>query len=139
MTVPDTHTKHRHVNQDRFSDDPRGGNCLTACIASILGVDLSEVPDFDMRADGPETWAEFYGSWLASIGKSIITVDVVGGDLRMRGAGSIILLGSTERNSTEIGHAVVGIIDGYGEYVVIHDPHPSRSGLKSVTGAVVIW
>jgi hypothetical protein len=53
---------------------PGNGNCLSACIASILEIPVSDVPNFareGLDADGTR-WIQRLGNWLAARGWGFI-------------------------------------------------------------------
>lgn len=111
------------VDQDLFIESGRG-NCLQACVASILGVSLSAVPNFH---DCPEGfWGGFY-RFMESNGyiafettanfHGIEAYHIVNGR-SPRGAGN---------------HACVGF-DGK----IVHDPHPSRAGVTLIVDVFLL-
>ena len=127
------------VDQTRFMDHEWGGNCLAACLASLLDLNIGVVPDFNMRAEGPSDWRLFYGRWLNSIGYSLTCIylgaeddcetmkDSPGCIIRI-GGGPVLLAGPSPRG---VGHCVVGEAC-VAEYKILHDPHPSRVGLLAI-------
>jgi len=101
-----------------------GGNCLSACIASILQLGIEEVPYFMSDDINGREWITKLATWLVQFG--LYPVVVTGGMFTKLGfAGVHILQGPTVRGGT---HAVVGVGN-----TVIHDPHPSRAGLLSIS------
>lgn len=104
----------RPVDQTMFGHTPPhdAGNCLQACIASLLELPLDDVPHFVADGDGWWSalldWLRCRGFWVAE------TVDPSPG-LGFAG-------GKSPRG--DWGHAVV--TDGPD---IAHDPHPSRAGL----------
>lgn len=106
----------KRVDQTIF--DAVNGNCLAACIASILEVELAEVPNF---CEGATThWLDRLAEWLAPRGLYPLCFTLTGGDWRPQGLH--ILAGKSPRGDWL--HAVVA----RGRDVV-HDPHPSRAGV----------
>ena len=100
------------------------GNCFAACVASILELPISEVPNFVEHKDWPIPFQE----WLRNRGLFYTNIDleshskVFGLGILCMFGGYSILSGLTERGTL---HSVVGKgID------MIFDPHPSRKGLK---------
>lgn len=98
------------------------GNCLSACIASILEIRTEDVPRFV----GEGWWPRLLG-WLAARGLSASTI---------AGAtpppGFAIAFGPSTRLPGQ-GHTCVAL-DGN----IVHDPHPSREGLPIVEHYVAI-
>lgn len=125
------------VFQDRFMDDPRGGNCVAACLASLLEIPLSEVPDFDMRrnceSEDGEDWRLFFGAWLEErFGLTLVSVDIPREDDDQELCGwwaevEMMLGGPGPRG---VGHCVVARGDQ-----IVHDPRPEGGGLLKVKSA----
>lgn len=97
------------------------GNCLAACIASILEVSLSDVPTCDGGAVGQSLMA-----WLAARNLFLVRIPIQ--SRREDGTavafyfGHAILIAKSPRGGS---HAVV-VKDGR----VVHDPHPdSEQGI----------
>jgi len=109
------------VDQTTFGHP--GGNCFSACVASLLEIPISEVPYFM----GAEEWYPGFLDWLRPRGFHAVT-------FRRQEAwapeGPCILGGKSTRGD----HAVVG---GKG-YRVVFDPHPSRDGLISVEDVTLL-
>lgn len=97
------------------------GNCLAACVASILDLDISEVPNFRLSPDAWESMQE----WLSLRGLCAVRVSL-GSIVRAKPGLSCIVTGNSPRNP--VLHAVVGRWDGESA-VIIHDPHPEKTGL----------
>jgi len=129
------------IDQTRFGcHDPNEpantapGNCWTACLASILELPLSEIPDeLEFWKDGMkplDSWIPYQKKthlWLHN--KDIVIVEVRMSSVFYTGPEECfdmycILSGPSPRNS-KVNHAVVG----KGNQIV-HDPHPSRKGLS---------
>ena len=113
------------VDQTRFGDEE--GNCFQACLASVLEIPLDKVPDFcSMYSE--DNWHSEVQDWLMRFyGMSMLCVKCPVGNV-LRGL-TFIAAGLSERF---VEHAVI-MRDGK----VIHDPHPSRTGLQQVNEAHV--
>jgi hypothetical protein len=114
------------VDQDRFG--PRVGNCFSACVASILDLNLVDVPYFMGAEEGK--WPELFFAWLSERG---LQPDYYGhpdwcvaesAPSRDIPKGYSIMSGWSPRHANTL-HSVVAR-DG----VMVHDPNPSRAGLN---------
>lgn len=101
-----------------------GGNCFSACVASLLELPIDDVPYF-MAGDGAE-WFDRLAEWLKPRGLYPLLFKW-SADWPKTGFG--ILGGKSSRGD----HAVVG----YGREVV-HDPHPSREGLLAIEDVTIL-
>ena len=99
------------------------GNCLQACIASILELPLEDVPHFSLE----EEWREARDNFLKQFDLYMIEVDAeacrkIGHHLY----GYHIIAGPAPGQPYDgLWHAVVGY---NGE--IVHDPHPKSRGLE---------
>jgi hypothetical protein len=117
------------VDQDRFG--PVEGNCFSACVASILDLNLVDVPRF---MDDGERWLNTFFTWLAARGlqpdyyghPDWCTAE--GAPSRCHPQGYSIMSGWSPRHANTL-HAVVAL-----NGVMVHDPNPSRAGI--VGGAI---
>ena len=98
------------------------GNCLQACVASILELALDDVPNFMEYED----WDGEFVKFMAGFGLEPVEFNVAAG---WTPGGYHCALGETSRG---ILHSVVA---HGGE--VVHDPHPSKNGLHTVTAWMV--
>ena len=120
------------VDQTKFmetSADGRG-DCLRACIASVLDLPSEAIPDFS--ADG--TYIHGAMRWLKARGYTSLRIDWTGDGYEQHQYFScdhyVILSGKSPRSTTEnrSNHAVVAHAMGWG-FKIDHDPHPSHAGL----------
>lgn len=129
------------IKQTRFGRPVKGqpsieppGNCWSACVASILQMDLADVPDemsvWKKGMTPEESWKPFerlMHEWLFV--KGLVLIEVEPGNLIYTGPKEIlnaycIVSGPSPRGGCL--HAVVGkLVIGGTE--LIHDPHPSNS------------
>lgn len=110
------------------------GNCFPACIASILGVDLSDVPHWygqDTAGDGDADWWAIV-AWLQGRGTTIFAWDWSGlSDFMHRSlTGAVVILSGDSPRFVGTSHAVIGQLDGRGGWRLLHDPHPSGDGIS---------
>jgi hypothetical protein len=99
------------------------GDCMRACIATLLQEDPTTLPHFVNDPNEPN-WLNGLNKFLATRGLFYVQVP----NVRMFwpcAAGDVyhLLIGTTKR---ETKHAVVAM-----NGKMIHDPHPSREGLIS--------
>ncbi len=115
------------VFQTRFG---KQGNCLAACVASILEVDL-EVVDFSCFDHPPDKWFDLFNEKLAKIGYGLLEFhpDVLKGAAKPK---HFFWIG-TGMSKRGILHAVV-----CREEAMVHDPHPDASFVESVGAAAFL-
>lgn len=125
------------------------GNCYAAAIASILDLPISEVPNvevlFDMEGKDKWLWDDVMNKWLASKGykiedsylfrvfhENLIADDLTHGDLSYD-------ITEWKEKLTDQYYFAEGLsardvfhICIYQNGKLIHDPHPTREGLKEV-------
>lgn len=100
-----------------------GGNCFSACIASLLELRIEDVPYF---MDSSRWWEDFE-TWLLPLGYFPLLVPLDG---EWAPPGLHVLSGTSERGAR---HSVVA----RGREIV-HDPHPGRAGLVTRDRTVVL-
>lgn len=105
----------------RPEDHPDGlqrGNCQRAAMASILEIDIEDMPPFELAPGACAFWEQIR-EWLAGRGLKLVTYDDEDPP-----SGFAMAYGPAPRG---VRHAVV-TLDG----VLAWDPHPSRAGLTSI-------
>jgi hypothetical protein len=110
------------IDQTTFGDP--GGNCFSACVASLLELPIEAVPYF--MAD--DDWYSSFQRWLAARGLYALTFSLTTTS-SLKEAGFYILGGRCSRGS----HAVVAR-----GTEIAHDPHPSREGLTTIEDATML-
>lgn len=128
------------VDQTILADDPkRKGNCVAACVATILGLPLAQVPHFiefgiaygdsenvNEVSHGNNWWAMMLG-FLAGRGLWVVELDkVTDADPHE----FVLVAGMSPRG---VVHQVV-----YREGRLWHDPHPSRAGVLDVREVLAV-
>jgi hypothetical protein len=111
----------KKVMQTRFAD---GGNCLQACLASILEIPLERAPD---PSNSGHPWVDVLSRWLNRRGWGVVHFDAQapGRNLCLDlGDAFVIACGKTTRSKTRR-HAVL-----YHKGRLAHDPLPGGHGLK---------
>ena len=95
------------------------GNCFPACLASILELDLAEVPNFQ----GTD-WQLQYHAWLRPLGLAMLMTALPAGEQLERFADVVLpgytILAVDSPRFAPLLHAVVAL-DGE----VVWDPHPA--------------
>jgi len=117
--------------QTMFFDKDGTGNCFEACIASILEMELSEVPMFH-----GENWFSKFYDWLISKGfeynGTINPSDIF--NYKIGIDGYFIVAGESPRgNHIRGGHAVI-----YKSGKLVHDPHPDNTGIVDIKYGMAI-
>jgi len=115
------------VMQTKFGND---GNCLAACIASLLEMDIDDVPVYL----DDDTWYEQYEKWLTSKGVTVLYIsEPVNGPWRISNGFNMILCGESPRGH----HAVIGRSRS-GSIRFVHDPHPSGDYIIGDPTSIII-
>ena len=119
------------VDQTTFGHP--GGNCFSACVASLLELDIFEVPYFMDEGEGRPKWHVQLDTWLGPRDLYALHFDIQDREAYDRDnlwpKGFYILNGRSPRGD----HAVVAC-----GAKVAHDPHPSRDGLIAIEGFVLL-
>lgn len=121
------------VTQTILHTDPkRVGNCFAACVATALGLKLTQVPHFvewgivyygdaGPGVEGPHShWHAMFLGFLAGRGLWPVKVQTL-----HDAPGELVFVGG--QSPRGISHQVL-YLDGE----LWHDPHPSRAGLASI-------
>jgi hypothetical protein len=98
---------------------PQRGNCFAACIASILELEVSEVPAFEDLSSNPFIPAK---RWLNERG-----LNFEHSAAAYPPPGYAVAVGASPRNP-DIQHAVVTLAGK-----IVHDPHPDGRGLAEIS------
>lgn len=121
----------RCIDQTTFGHP--GGNCFSACVASILELPLEDVPYF--MAEPEDQWYARFETWLECRDMYPLMQPLPDGPRGWAPSGFHILSGHSPRkpDDPEALHSVVGY---HGR--ILHDPHPSRAGLLSWKDTIVL-
>ena len=110
--------------------EPGRGNCMAACVASILELPITEVPNFRLATEPFQAMQE----WLSLRGLCATRFppdfDIVKSGEQI----FCILTGKSPRRN--VGHAVVGIAKE-NEFIMVHDPHPDGTGIDGDLQSVI--
>lgn len=113
------------VDQRVFAhSESDAGDCLSACLATVLDVPLDEVPVFVAEQD----WFGSLTSWLDGRGFALVFLQFSAGSWPWIPPSGLPLVVGGPSPRGAFGHAVVAEWGDDGMRVV-HDPHPSRAGL----------
>lgn len=141
------------VMQTRVGGNPEcPGNCFAACLASILEIDISEIPDelesiAQVKADGRWTgikeddWSRSWAVWWVTVSDWLFDRFGLGMiDIQYKtGTGGLVrdddiycILGG--KSPRGLPHAVVAK-----GALIIHDPHPEGGGLVDTPDTVTYF
>lgn len=114
--IPVTQTK-LHIEGEQT------GNCMRAAFASILEIEIDDIPEFEEMSD--KKWFPNLLGWLESIGFYLLQWDEA-----IYLPVFFIANGMSPRG---VSHSCV-----YFEEKMVHDPHPSRAGIEKITSVWVL-
>lgn len=105
------------------------GNCMSACLASVLELPLAEVPNFfEAGSDDTDYW-NACRTWLRGLGLGILTINFDGpaqwSQLRL---GGYHIVGGSSPRMEGMDHATV-----WYRGRMVHDPHPDGTGIVKPT------
>jgi len=112
------------VLQTKFCTENQNGNCLAACLASILELRIEDIPQFE---DMFEDWWPNVLKFLGSKGLYPLRWDE---EYHFNG---FYLVRGTSPRDPEIDHQVI-----YFDGKIIHDPHPDNTGVLDVKETIVL-
>jgi hypothetical protein len=98
------------------------GDCLMAAAASILEIELAELPP--ITRDNDAEWFNVFRDAMRERGFDVVER---ANDPPLAPNGYAIAIGLSPRNQGTENHAVVAL-DG----AVVHDPHPTRTGISRI-------
>lgn len=108
------------------------GDCLRACVASILGFPIEEMPNFwEQTQDISEFWNLNNGWLMENYGFKILSFQLLPKDRHVIDGLLCVACAKSPRADTD--HAVVWQ-DG-----LVHDPHPSNAGLAEEPDTFAIF
>lgn len=127
------------IDQTILASDPkRKGNCVAACVATLLGVPLNEVPHFiefgiaygdaeeDKVSNSNAWWAMLLG-YLAGKGYWVTELEALADAEQGE---TLLVAGMSPRG---VLHQVL-----YRDGDLWHDPHPSRDGVLDVREVLAV-
>ena len=119
------------ITQTKLHRPPQNGNCLNAAFASILEIDIEDIPHFEDMMEhgkgqkGERSWFPALLDWLEELGFYLLQWDEP-----VYLPCFFIANGPSPRG---IEHSVV-----YKGTEMVHDPHPSGKGLKKIRSVWVL-
>lgn len=121
----------KKVMQTMFggTDGPREnvGNCYPACIASLLDIQLEEVPHFyQLHEGGSDEVRDAILDWMHERDLACLCFEWLDWIPRHFHGSLAIIGGQSPRGAWQ--RAVVGLVTRDG-WRLIHDPHPSSDGI----------
>lgn len=112
------------LKQTKLHSKTQQGNCFQTSIASILDLEIEEVPFF---IDKGEAWWLYFTNWLKDKGFYTIVFN-----REMVFEGYYLVLGTSPRDP-DINHQVI-----YKDGVLAHDPHPDNTGVLDIKECMVL-
>ncbi len=116
------------VMQTTLGEDK--GNCMSACIASMLEMPIREVPTFLDK----ETWVRDLNDWLHQYG--LFYLEIKWNPFPIQLSAPVLCIASGKSPRGNFLHCVIGKIKPVSLYKadmeLIHDPHPNREWLIDV-------
>jgi len=101
----------------------KGGNCFSACLASVLDLPLSEVPNFfEIAPDDRDDWWEAVRIWLRKRNLGVLPINADWNIVRSMPGAYLIVAGMSPRGRL---HSTIWF---NGE--MVHDPHPEGGGIE---------
>ena len=95
------------------------GNCWVACVASLLEMDIEQVPHFNQLHG--EHWFKHCSDWLINHGYGLLELEYTSKWWLVGDGPYVIVTGKSPRGDWQ--HAVIGkVINNRVE--LVHDPHP---------------
>lgn len=110
----------KKVYQTKFGKPE--GNCFPACLASILEIDIDQVPNFH---EGNGVWYKKYREWFNKYDLSLVAIMNWEGQEDACPQVYAIVGGLGPRG---LQHSTV-----YFGLDMVHDPHPEGGGVKDIT------
>lgn len=105
------------------------GNCLAACIASLLEIGIDDVPDLSPQPNDPIHWIRKFRDFMKQYG---VIAEIYSPDFFRPPRGVYYLIWGTSPRG--LPHSVIG---RNGQ--IAHDPHPEGGGVNPITELVVFF
>lgn len=108
---------------------PVDGNCLAACIASLLEIGIDDVPDLSPHPEDAMGWTLKFREYMKSHG--VYPVIYSPGYFQPPAGVYYLIWGTSPRN---LPHSVIGR-----NGKIVHDPNPAGGGVDPITEIVVFF
>lgn len=109
-----------------------GGNCFSACLASLFELSIDEVPNFfEVAGYDDADWWGAVRAWLGIRGYGVMFLELKDPAHLKLFSGWIIVSGKSARG---LDHATI-----WRDGVMVHDPHPSQCGIIAPDGVDMIY
>ncbi len=111
------------------------GNCLSACLASIMELPIEEVPNFREKAGVEGDMVGFINKWLAPLGLHYFAVDMLAGCGTWHSLDTYCVFSVPSQMNEKGTHAVVGKFERVWHedrktwgvhWSIVHDPNPNN-------------
>jgi len=118
--MKDRGNKYDFILQTKFNEN---GNCLQACLATLLKIDINKIPDFDINNDGEGKWMKSFSNWLDKEFNKIFFLFILNSELifLLKDSLYILLIDSNSKNK----HAVIAR-----KNTIIFDPMVGKIGKR---------
>lgn len=114
---------------DGHDADGNPGDCLRACVASLLGEPYDTVPHFARH----HSWWDYMRRWARARGGDFACLDATNvRDSLINTPPGMLIIGSGPSPRGPFRHVVIVDLD----LQLVHDPHPSRAGLIHVDDVI---
>ena len=112
--------------------EPGTGNCMSACIASLLGFKIEEVPNFRTNTKSGLEFLEAIQIFLAEFELYMLVVRLDTEEISHYPIpdGALCIAGGDSPNHSNIKHAIVGRMKN-NNFELLHDPNPNSNGFKN--------
>ena len=124
--------------------DPKDGDCLQACVASIIEMPLADMPDFK-ESEGRDGYYELMCGWLRCRGWVYFQVLDMESWNRIFGLDGLYAIASVpSKNFKDCLHAVVVQFGWHPEnggrtFEIIHDPNPGNDPYDIKDEDIIRW
>lgn len=119
------------VTQTKFYEAAKvRGNCLAACVASLLNLSIDQVPDFGNN--GAHYSIEFL-EFIEVNGLEYNGCPKYDPDIRYEGIDGYLIVNGKSPRGSDLRHSTI-----YKNGVLAHDPHPSNAGLLEIQDCFII-
>lgn len=116
------------VMQTRFTKDGDRGNCMTACVASLLDLPIESVPYFIGEPDFWDAVLDFLFKNGYEYNQTFYPMEGYDFDWKSSpGVDGYFICAGPSPRLPGLDHAVI-----YKNGVMVHDPHPDKTGILSI-------